>query len=379
MELVKKNSHELSVFLSCIALLIVIGLIFIYSSSSVFALDKFGSPHYFVKKQLVGILLGLCGLVFFRLIPLDILKRLTPFLFFGSLMLTMLTSVSWLSSTIHGSRRWIHMGSLSFQPSELLKISVILYMAYFLSKKHYRLRSFVFGYLPFMCILGLASLVLLQQPDFGQTVALCAMAFMLFFIAQLKTIHVIATFAPLVPVGMILIYLKPYRFQRILTFLNPWQDPQGAGFQIIQSLIAIGSGNVWGIGIAQSKQKFFYLPMQHTDFIFSIIAEETGLVGSCLLMCIYIFFLYTGLRIAWHLKDPFGIFTTLGFVILTSLQTLINLCVTTGLLPTKGIGLPFVSYGNSALVAQLCIIGVIINCVQTEKLSTTMLFAHDKH
>ena len=363
----KKNTN-LTIFLTIIALLILIGMVFIYSSSSVFALEKFGSPHYFVKKQLMGLALGLCGLFFFMLIPLALIQRCAPLFFFSSLLLTALTLVPGFSTTIHGSHRWLNLGGFTFQPSELLKISLILYFAYFLAKKQYHLSSFTRTYLPFLCILGLTSCILLAQPDFGQTITLCTTALLLFFIAQCQTKHLLITLIPLIPITGLLIYLKPYRLKRILTFLNPWDDPQGAGFQIIQSLIAIGSGSIGGVGIAQSKQKFFYLPMQHTDFIFSIIAEETGFIGSSILIFLYMLLLYIGIRIAWSLNNVFCIFTVLGFVILTSLQTIINLFVVTGLMPTKGIGLPFVSYGNSALICGLCMVGIVINCVQEDSL-----------
>ena len=361
----KKNTN-LTIFLTIIALLILIGLVFIYSSSSVFALEKFGSPHYFVRKQLIGLVLGLCGLFLCMLVPLSIIQRGAPLFFFGSLFLTALTLVPGFSTTIHGSHRWLNLAGFVFQPSELLKASLIIYIAYFLAKKQYNLASFIHGYLPFLCILALTSGVLLAQPDFGQTIALCATALLLFFIAQCQTKHLLITLIPLVPITGLLIYLKPYRLKRILTFLNPYDDPQGAGFQIIQSLIAIGSGSIFGVGIGQSKQKFFYLPMQHTDFIFSIIAEETGFIGSSLLIILYMLLLYSGVRLAWTLKNVFCTYIVLGFVILTSLQTIINLFVVTGLMPTKGIGLPFVSYGNSALICSLCMVGIIINCVQED-------------
>ena len=242
-------------------------------------------------------------------------------------------------------------------------MAFITYLGYLLAKKQYRITSLAQGYLPLLGVLGMTALLLLKQPDFGQAVTLSATSFMLFYVAQCKGKHLLLTFSSILPVIGFLIYSKPYRVARVLSFLNPWNDPQGAGFQIIQSLIAIGSGNVTGVGIAQSKQKFFYLPMQHTDFIFSIIAEETGFVGGCILIALFLLFLYTGLRIASTLRDPFSYFTTIGFVLLTSLQALINLFVATGLMPTKGLGLPFISYGNSALLCNLVMLGLIINFV----------------
>ncbi len=364
--MVKKNS-TLLIFLSTVAILIIIGLIFIYSASSVFALEKFGSPHYFVQKQIMGLFLGFIGLCFCYKFPLKLLKKYTPLLFWVALGLTAFTLVPGFASRIHGSYRWLSVAGFSFQPSELLKIVTILYSALFLAKKEHYLSSFWYGYFPFLCIISFVAFVLIKQPDFGQAITLSVTVFILLFIAQCRLKHLLLTIVPVIPLIALLIYIKPYRFKRILTFMNPWEDRQGAGFQIIQSLIAIGSGNFWGVGIGQSKQKFFYLPMQHTDFIFSIIAEETGFFGSSLLIMLYIIFLYTGYRLAWHLKDTFCFFTVTGCVTLMSLQTIINFFVTTGLVPTKGIGLPLVSYGNSALIGSLCMIGIIMNCVKNEK------------
>ena len=363
----KKIRSDLHIFLGIVGTLLVIGLLFIYSASSIFALEKFGQSHYFVKKQLVGLVLGILGLVLIQMFPLQLIKKITPFFFWGSLGLTSLTLVHPFAVHIHGSSRWINLFGLSFQPSELLKIAFIMYLAYFLAKKERNLSSLWHTYIPFIVILGSTCAMLLKQPDFGLTVTLFITSFILLFIAHIPTKHMVISALGLIPVVIALIVFKPYRVQRILTFLNPWIDPQGSGFQIIQSLIAIGSGNFWGVGISHSKQKFFYLPMQHTDFIFSIIAEETGFFGSLLLISLFILLLYFGMHIAWGLPDTFSTFTTLGFIILISLQTIINLAVTTGLVPTKGIGLPFVSYGNTALVCNLLMVGLLINLVHAQK------------
>jgi cell division protein FtsW len=210
----------------------------------------------------------------------------------------------------------------------------------------------------------MTSIVLLLQPDFGMTVTLCLTGIFMAFIAGLNLKHLGITLSGLIPIALILVYIKPYRFKRIMTFLNPWSDPQGAGFQIIQSFIAIGSGKFWGIGIGQSKQKFFYLPMQHTDFIFSIIAEEIGFAGSLFIITLFALMLYAGLRLALTQEDLFARYTICGFVILLSLQASINIAVATGLVPTKGLGLPFISYGNSALVATLAMLGVVIKLIK---------------
>jgi len=363
----KELITDLRIFVGVIATLIIIGLIFIYSASSIYASEQFGSAHYFVKKQVFGLILGLAGLLIARIIPFRLIKQLSPAIFLGTLALTALTWLPVLSRTIHGSSRWLRIGGFSIQPSEFLKIALILYLAYFLTKKQRSINSIMHTFIPFLIIVGLPAVVLLKQPDFGLTVTLLLTSLMMLFVAQFNINRLLIMGTSLIPLIGLLIYVQPYRLKRIATFLNPWADPQGAGFQIIQSLIAIGSGNIWGVGISNSKQKFFYLPMQHTDFIFSIIAEETGFIGTLLLITLYIFFLYFGLRIAWQLTDTLSMLAVAGFVLLISLQALLNIAVATALAPTKGMGLPFVSYGNSALIANLCMVGLIMNMASEQR------------
>jgi cell division protein FtsW len=354
---------DLHVLIGITATLVVIGLLFIYSSSSVYALEHTGVSHYYLKKQLIGLSLGIITFFIARYISLNFIESMTPLFFWGSWLLTALTMVPQLSHTIHGSSRWLAFAGFSFQPSELLKIAFILYVARFLAKKEKKKFTFTGSYLPFLILLALVTIVLLRQPDFGLAVTLAITSMIMLFIGHLPLMHLLATILACVPMVAFLIIKQPYRLRRVMTFLNPWNDPQGAGFQIIQSLIAIGSGNWWGSGISHSKQKFFYLPMQHTDFIFSIIAEETGFIGSSIILMLYLLFMYFGLKLAWQLKKSFSVYAALGLVILLSLQALINIFVVTGLLPTKGIGLPFISYGNSALICSLAMIGLIANMV----------------
>ncbi len=355
----KQLKKDFSIFITIVGILLIIGLLFIYSSSSVFSIEKFGSVNYYFKKQLLGLFIGIIAAVIIRHVPVHLIKVSSPYFFLVSLLITLLTIITPLGKNIHGSARWLSLPGISFQPSELLKISIVLYFAYFLSKKEKVAPSFLHGYVPLMFILILTSILLLKQPDFGLVVTIIITVFTLFFIANMYVKYIGYTLLACIPVVGALIFLKAYRLKRILVFLNPWADAQGAGFQIIQSLIAIGSGGFFGVGIGQSKQKFFYLPMQHTDFIFSIIAEETGFLGASLVIFLFLLFLYFGLRISLQLTDRFSIFASFGLVILISLQALINIYVATGLAPTKGIGLPFISYGNTALVCQIMMIGVI--------------------
>ena len=344
----------------------MIGLIFIYSSSSVYAMEKCGSSYYYALKQGIGLILGLIALTLGRILPFSFIKKCTPLFFFGSLGLTAMTMLPGISQRIHGSSRWLNIGGFGFQPSELLKISLVLYLAYFLEKKAHKSSSLAHTYIPLLIILGTTCIILLKQPDFGLTVTLFATAMAMLFMAQFQLKHMMIALAAIVPIIISLVIYKPYRLKRILTFMDPWSDPQGAGFQIIQSLIAIGSGGFWGVGITNSKQKFFYLPMQHTDFIFSIIAEEVGFIGSSCIVFLYILLLYYGIKIVWRLKDSYSMLATFGFIVLLSLQAVINLAVVTGLAPTKGIGLPFISYGNTALICSMAMLGLIMNMVHSD-------------
>lgn len=349
----------------CIAcMLTIIGCIFIYSASSVYALEKFGSGMYFLVRQLVGFALGIIGIVIIQWIPPDAIKKASPFVLLISFILTMLSFIAMFARRVHGASRWVHLGPLAFQPSEMLKMALIVYLAYILSKKDWSQASFVHDYLPLLIIMGIPCIAILAQPDFGQTVTLGITIFFMLFVASVKISHLLLSLLVLLPAGIVMILFKSYRLKRILIFLNPWEDPLGSGFQIIQSLIAIGSGNLWGLGIGNSRQKFFYLPMQHTDFIFSVIAEETGFIGAVIIVCLYGAFLYLGLRMACRMQDRFTALVLVGFSMVTALQALINIAVATGLVPTKGIGLPFVSYGNTALVCNLLMVGIIINLVR---------------
>jgi cell division protein FtsW len=359
----QKLRFDLKIILTIVFTLTILGLLFIYSSSCIFASEKFGSSFYFVKKQVLGLFLALLLFVIASYVPLNLIRKFSFLLFFGSLFITFLTLIPGIGRTIHGSCRWLAIGGFAFQPSELLKISLFLYLANVAEKKRYKNFSFISTYLPLLLILGLTVVVLLMQPDFGLTVTLFVTFFIVFFIVRLQFKYLLITLLSALPAIFFLILLKPYRIKRLFTYLNPWSDPQGAGFQIIQSLIAIGAGGSTGVGIAQSKQKFFYLPMQHTDFIFSIIAEETGFIGSFIIVFLFGLFLYLGIKIALKLKSFYAMFITLSFVILLSLQSIINIGVAAGIFPTKGIGLPFVSYGNSCLISSFIMIGLIVNSV----------------
>lgn len=351
-----------------VCILLIIGLLFVYSSSFLFALEKQGSTLFYVKHQIVGLCMGLIIAFYIQCIPVWLIRLSAPFAFIITTGLTALTLLPGRASIIHGSARWLSLGYFSFQPSELLKVAFVLYGAYLLARPTYafeRSSMFKMG-LPLALTMIIVMTLLLLQPDFGLAVTLLITLFALIFVALGTVRHLLIAALVAIPGIIILIVARPYRVRRILTFLNPWDDPQGAGFQIIQSLIAIGSGKWFGVGISQSKQKFFYLPMQHTDFIFSIIAEETGFIGACSIIALYLLFAYFGFQIARALRDHFASYTVFGFIFLITVQACINLAVTTGLAPTKGTGLPLISYGKSSLISTLIMIALIVRFARNE-------------
>jgi cell division protein FtsW len=354
--------RELHLFLAVIAALVLIGIMFIYSSSSVYCLEQYGNAHYSVKRHLAGIIIGFIGLFIGWVLPITVIKKLAPYAFLSALILTALTLVPLFGHKIHGSSRWLTLAHFTFQPSELLKIMIIIYSAYFLEKNAKRSRT---AYPLLLVLVGIASLLLLTQPDFGMAVTIVATVIVLLLCSPFPLRYLALGISMGIPIAIMLIITQPYRIKRILIFLNPWNDPQGAGFQIIQSLIAIGSGGFWGLGIGHSKQKFFYLPMQHTDFIFAIIAEEAGFIGCILVIMLFITLVYTSIRLALKMSSLFAYYTIIGFATITTIQSIINMAVSTGLVPTKGLGLPFISYGNTALVCNLYMVGLIINLVQS--------------
>lgn len=356
---------DLFLFLAITTTLIVLGILFVYSSSFVYASELQGNSHYFLKKHLIGVILGVLGGCFFQWIPLSLLYKSASFFLGCSIILTSATLIPSLSRQIHGASRWVTIG-LSFQPSELLKVALILWLANILAQPSKKIFSFaVLGKI--VTILTIISVVLLKQPDFGMTITLWMATLTLFFIAYGHTYFILGSFLAFIPCIIIMITRYPYRLQRILTFLNPWNDPHGSGFQIIQSLIALGSGGFFGTGVAHSKQKLFYLPMQHTDFIFSIIAEETGFLGSFFVCTLLVLFLYFGIKLAFFMREKRDVFIIVGYTVLISFQAITNIAVCTGLVPTKGIGLPFVSYGNTSLVCSILMIAIITHIIRDQK------------
>lgn len=356
----KRKVRDVMVVLVVTLILIVIGIVFVYSASSVYALEECGSADYFFKKHLIRLGIGFLAFCGVLALPMEMLRCYAPHCLGLVFLATAATLLSGCGLKMHGAYRWLRIAGLSIQPSEFLKFFLFMYLGVFLEKRRSYLYSFSATYLPCLVLIGLLSLILLKQPDFGTVVILFSTWFLVFFIVAFDRRHLLYLLGCSIPLFVVVLISRAYRMQRIMIFLNPWLDPRGKGFQLIQSLIAIGSGGLWGLGVGFSRQKFFYLPMQHTDFIFSIIAEEIGFAGVMLLvLCYFLLFMY-GIRVAFAAEDFFAWYTAISFVFLLNIQALMNIMMSIGLLPPKGIGLPLVSYGGTSLVVECCMIAFLV-------------------
>ncbi|MBI3991097.1 MAG: putative lipid II flippase FtsW [Candidatus Omnitrophica bacterium] len=342
-------------------ILVALGAVMVYSASAIYAQERYNNDIYFLKRHICYVAIGIFLSMIIMSIDYHLLQRYTKIILAVSLALLALVLLPGIGMEINGARRWFRFGPFSFQPAELAKFAVILYLADFLSRKQTKIKSFFYGFLPPLMILGVTVGFVLLQPDMGTAVALVLVAFILFFVSGISWAHLIPTLISSVPVVIALVILEPYRLERILVFLNPWHDPRGSGYQIIQSFIALGSGGWRGIGLGHSSQKLFYLPESHTDFIFSILGEELGLLGAMGVVFLFVMLVWHGTRISARSQDMFGQLLALGMVSLIATQALINIGVVTGSLPTKGLPLPLVSYGGSALIFNMIEVGLLLN------------------
>lgn len=357
--LLKKSLHWWRYIYFFITLLItLIGIIFIYSASQSYTVFMGKGEWFYALKQSAGFLLGLVICLFCSLLPEKLLFKYSFYFFIFSLLLCIVPRIPFIGVTINGAHRWISLYFIYIQPVEILKPCFIIFLARIFSTLDNHINILLWS---LFFILLSTSTVLLLQPDFGQTVLLSSVSFIMFFITykRKKLFFYISLFFLLLTIFLAII--KPYRFARIMIFLNPWKDPLGKGFQIIQSLIAIVNGSYWGVGIGHSQQKINFLPMQHTDFIFSIICEEIGIMGGLLLYFSILSLVALLLYRSYYLKSLFAHYILLGFSILLFLQTIINIMVCTALLPTKGMGLPFISYGISSIVGFYIMTGIVLS------------------
>lgn len=344
-----------------VTLFLCLGTIMIYSSSGVYAMHELGDKAYFLTRHLAFLLIGLVAALAVMAIDYRNLRPWAKPLIIISVILLVLVLVPGIGKASYGARRWFKIGMLSFQPSELAKLAMLIYMADFLARKETKVSQFWNGFLPPILILGAMCLLIIKQPDLGNCVLMAAIVVVMLYVAGAKISHIASLGLAALPFLYVLVVHVPYRWARIMAFLHPWEDSQGIGFQLTQSQIALGSGGLFGVGLGKSAQKLFYLPAAHTDFIFSIVGEELGLIGTLALIVLFVMFIWQGARLAKRVTDPFGHYLAIGIVGILGLQTVVNIGVSIGALPTKGLPLPFISYGGSALIFNMMAVGLLLN------------------
>src|SRR5436305_1986030 len=335
----------------------------VYSASAVMAQQENGNQYYYVLKQGVWTAIGFAAMLL--MMQFDYRRLRDRRIVYGLLGLTVLMLLAVFAfPRINGAHRWIRFKSFSIQPSELSKLALAIFLAYFLEKRAGEEGSLRKTFLPCMAVTGLLVALVLKQPDLGTALMLAVVCVVICFTAGVRWLHLGMAAAPALAVGAWMLIFVPWRLQRLVTFTNPWADPQDKGFQVVQSLIAVGSGGPSGLGFAQGKQKMFFLPFAHSDFIFAVVGEELGLFGALAVVTVFGILLWRGIRAALRAPDRCGMLLGLGLVTAIVVQALFNISVVLSLLPTKGIPLPFISYGGSSLVPTLMAVGILLNISQ---------------
>jgi len=341
--------------------LVGMGIVMVYSASSALALEKYGTNLYFLKKQALFSLLGIVVLVICSHIPYRFFRFLTyPFLILALIFLAAI-QFSEFGYSAGGSARWLRFGSFSFQPSEFARFALVIYLAYSMNKKIDAIKYFTIGFLPHILVLGIFTVLIFLQPDFGAAVIFGAITWIMMFVGGVRLLHLFPPLLILLPILYFFMVNAEYRLRRIISFLDPWQYPADEGYQIVHSLMAFGTGGIWGSGIGKGYQKLFYLPEPHTDFIFSVIGEELGLLGVMAILGLYFLILWRGISIARNAEDYYGSFVAIGLTAAIGIQVCVNMGVALGLLPAKGLALPFLSYGGTSLLINMASIGILMN------------------
>lgn len=364
MDLIHRRAPDYWLILPVIALA-GLGIVMVYSASSIVAGDRFGDPAFFLKRQLLWVLLGTAALAVTHRIHYGALRRYTPLLLALAVLSLVLVLVPGIGRVAGGARRWIAIGGpFAFQPSEAAKLALALYLANFLTNRSTGVRDMRTGLLPPLLVTGMMFGLVLMQPDMGTAMLLALLTLGMLFASGARLGHLFMLAAAAVPLLATAVAGEEYRRRRILAFLDPWADPQGSGFHIIQSLLALGSGGLLGAGLGDSRQKFFYLPERHTDFVFSILGEELGLVGTGGVVLLFALFAFRGYRAARRAPDRYGSLLAAGITTMILVQAVINIGVTSGVLPVTGVPLPFLSFGGSSMLITMIGVGVLLNISQ---------------
>ncbi len=341
--------------------LLLVGVTMVLSTSYLYADERFADGTYFFRKQLIALGAGLVGLIVCSLLSGTTYRRLAYPLLGLTVLVLILVVIPGIGVLRGGARRWLMFAGFTFQPAELAKLALVIYLAHSMARKEDKIKTFAFGILPHMIVTGVCLGLLLLEPDFGTALILAMLLYSMLFIGGVRISHLLATGLLALPGLIYIMVTAPYRLRRLITFLDPWSDPQDTGFQVIQSLIAFGSGQFWGRGLGEGRQKLFYLPEAHTDFVFSVVGEEVGFLGAIAVLALFGLIVLRGLRLTSKIEEPFEQYLAFGVTVLLGLQALIHMGVVMGIMPAKGLVLPFISYGGSALVTNLMEAGILLS------------------
>jgi cell division protein FtsW len=339
--------------------LVGLGLVMMFNASYFHAQERYGDPFLFFRKQLLALAIGTVALAAASRLRLDLFERLAVPLLLCSILALIVVLVPGLGALRGGARRWLALGGFSIQPSEFAKLAVVLYLARSIARKQERMRQFALGVLPHLIVVGGCAVLIAAQPDFGTATILGLVLVLMLFAGGARPIHLAGVALAALPVVTVVLLWAPYRWERVLAFLDPWRYKQDLAFQLVQSLIAFGSGGLTGVGLGESRQKMFFLPEAHTDFLFALIGEELGVVGALVVLGLFAVVGMRGFRVALRHPDTFASMLAFGLTLMLLLQAVVNVGVVVGLLPTKGLALPFLSYGGSALISALVQVGVL--------------------
>jgi cell division protein FtsW len=341
--------------------LLLVGVTMVLSTSYLYADERFADGTYFFRKQVIALSAGIVGLIACSLLSAPAYRRLAYPLLGFTVLILLLVIIPGLGVLRGGARRWLMFAGFTFQPAELAKLALVIYLAHSMAKKQDNIKTFTIGVLPHLIVTGACLGLLLLEPDFGTALILAMLLYSMLFIGGARVSHLLATGLLALPALLYIMVTAPYRLRRLITFLDPWSDPQNTGFQVIQSLIAFGSGQFFGRGLGEGRQKLFYLPEAHTDFVFSVIGEEVGFLGALAVLVLFGVIVLRGLRLTGKIEEPFEQYLAFGLTVLLGLQALIHMGVVLGIMPAKGLVLPFISYGGSALVINLMEAGILLS------------------
>jgi cell division protein FtsW len=357
----KKSNNMDFTLLITVLILLAIGVAMVFSASSISSQVKLDDKYFFLKSQGSYAILSIIVMLFLSKVNYKILGKFVPLMIVLSIVLLLLVFVPGIGLTRNGATRWISVGPMQMQPSEVAKFALILFMAKSISNKKDKIRTFTQGVLPYILLMGVFCFLIILEPNKSMAMIFVLLTFTILFSAGAKVWHLLIWGVPLLPVGAYILMKDHYSLLRLTAYLDPWADPLKSGYQAIQSLLALGSGGIFGLGLGNSRQKFFYIPEPQNDFIFAIIGEELGFIGTLTIIVLFMLLIWRGIRIALHAPDTFGCLLATGIVAMVGIQVVLNIAVATVSIPTTGVSLPFISQGGTSLLFVMANMGILLN------------------